>query len=360
MRLVAARVIGVGPFEDVRFPFADEAGTPNRVSVVHGGGGVGKTTLLTAIASTRPGHSVVLPASLTGDAPLPERPVLAGESRVPCAICEWSLGADDPGRPHPIVVATPSVRALAHDELEGLRRREQAIFDRRARGGGFAFLALSSGRWFSRQPIAMSAPARTVARYDVRASAVLDDAARADLARETKQALSYAEIASALEASRGTSARFGRLRDAMRGAVQALVQMSGYSFLGLDAASFEPIFRSASGKHSDFDALPTHVRHLVALAALPVRTLWAAYPGIDPREAEGVVLVDEIDLHQDAITQAGLARALTAALPGVQWILTTSSPVVAASCDAGEALALRRLPDAESVDLYVGHEARTH
>jgi hypothetical protein len=76
------------------------------------------------------------------------------------------------------------------------------------------------GVWFSRQPIALSAPARTVARYDVRASASGDDATRSDLARETKQALVYAAIAAALSpaipAAKNAEKRFDLLEDAMR------------------------------------------------------------------------------------------------------------------------------------------------
>ncbi|MEB2313089.1 MAG: hypothetical protein OZ921_17745 [Sorangiineae bacterium] len=360
MRLLSARLIGLGPFADVTFPFADAGGAVRRVSVIYGGGGVGKTTLLAAIASTRPGHAVVLPGEASSESQPSERAPLAAEGRVPCAICDWALGADEPARPHPIRVATPTVRVFDDDAREGLRRREQGHYDRQARAGGFALIAVSSLRWFSRQPLALSAPARTIARFDVRAPSALDDASRSDLARETKQALAYAEISSALELARGSTARFGALRDAMRHSVGTLAGLAGYSFLGLDAGSFEPMFSGEGGKPRSFDALPTAVRNLVALGALPVRTLAAAYPGVDPREAEGVVLVDEADASQDPACQAGLARALGEALPGAQWLLTTSSPRLAASAEASEVMALRRPTDAESVELHVGAAARTH
>jgi predicted ATP-binding protein involved in virulence len=73
-----------------------------------------------------------------------------------------------------------------------------------------------------------------------------------------------------------------------------------------------------------------------------------------------VVAIDEVDAHQDPAIQAALVGALTEALPGVQWILTTTSPVVAGSCDTRDVLALRRLPRTTRVELYVGSEARTH
>ncbi len=164
-------------------PFGDDSGAPRSVTVIHGSGGVGKTTLLCAIASTRPGYAV-----------LPQVPTAVG-AEAPAVVCDWVLGPDDPTRPHPLTVATPtpSFRVEPSDAAEVVRRREQALFDRRAREGGFAHVAIGATRWFSRQPIAFSAPLRSIARYDVRAPAPQDEAARTDLARETKQALGYAE-----------------------------------------------------------------------------------------------------------------------------------------------------------------------
>jgi predicted ATP-binding protein involved in virulence len=98
---------------------------------------------------------------------------------------------------------------------------------------------------------------------------------------------------------------------------------------------------------------------LVAFGALTVRTLWAAYPDRDPRIAEGVVLIDEVDLHQDASIAPKLPGALRAALPSVQWILTTHSPLLAAGVAPGEVLALRAGTQGR-VELHAGPSATTH
>lgn len=348
MQLAHARLVGIPPFSDVTFPFVDDDGKPRGVTVVHGGGGVGKTTLLAAIATTRPGHAVVQPRRVGG-------------GDVPFVICDWLLDDDDPERPHPLRVVTPNVK-LGDDEGEQtLQRREQALFDRRAREGGFVCLTISAMRWFSRQPVGLSAPARTVARYDVRTTTVLDDASRSDLTRETKQALAYAAISGALAGDGPPTTHDPRmLADAMHDAVDRLVQLAGFSYRGLDPRSFEPMFSSPGGGWIPFDAMPTRARHLVAFAALPARTLWAAYHGRDPRTAQGVVVIDEVDLHQDPGVQANLVPALRSALPRVQWVLTTTSPTVAASCAARDVLALRRLPETSHIELFVGAEAQTH
>lgn len=355
MKLVQAVLVSVGPFEKLVLPFADESGEPRAVTVIHGASGVGKSSVLSAVASTRPGHCVVQPT----------RPDAAETAAQPFAACDWVLGQDDPLRPHPLSVVSPNARLSVSDEQEALRRREQALFDRVATEGGFAFLSIPSTRWFSRQPVALSAPARTVARYDVRASASADDATRSDLAREAKQALAYAAISSALATAKPRSDKsFDLLAAAMVSTLDILLRPVGCSYRGIDPFSFEPLFSSpGSQREVPFDALPTRARHLAAFAALSVRTLWAAYPDLDPRESEGVIAIDEVDLHQDAQVQQQLLGAFREALPRVQWILTTSSSVLASSADSRAVLALRPVPGGaagEAVHVFAGDQARTH
>ncbi len=355
MYLARARLWGVAPFGDIDLPFLDEEGVPRRFTMLHGTAGVGKTTVLQVLACTRPGNAVVM-----GSATAPSRPFAA---------CEWWLGVDDPERPHPLRVVTPNVKLDEEGDAAALRVREQALFDKRAREGGFVFVTVPATRWYSRQPMALHAPLRTVASWDARAVLPLDDGSRGDLTREIKQALCYAAIASALAPQTQRERNRSRERtgsidtrivgNAMQEVVDALVQLAGFRYLGLDAASFEPLFSSGS-RVLPFEHLPHRVRHLVAFAALPIRALWAAYPGKDPRTAEGVVLIDELDLHQDEATQEQLPTVLRSCLVNVQWIVTSASSVLAAACDAKEVLALRRLPETERVQVFTGDHARTH
>jgi hypothetical protein len=354
MYLLRAELHGVGPFEHLELSFADEQEQPRRLIVIHGGGGVGKTSLLSAIGTTRPGH-------VTVQQPRADQTKPADGTPVAWAAADWILGQDDPERPHALRVASPNVKLGGPEQQELTRRREQALFDRVAGEGGFAFLSIAATRWFSRQPIAVSAPSRGVARYDVRQAAGLDDATRSDLSRETKQALAYAEICSALAEKKPPPAelRLDVLGPAMLRVVDRLVSLAGFGYVGLDPLSWEPMFRSADGASWSFDALPTRARHLVAFGALSVRTLWAAYPDRDPRIAEGVVVIDEVDLHQDAAVALRLPATLRSALPSVQWIVTTHSPVLASGAAAGEVFALRAGSEGR-VELYAGPSATTH
>lgn len=361
MYLTRAELIGVSPFGSIDVPFCDVDGEPRMATVVHGGGGTGKTTLLRVLASTRPGHTI----ALLGRA-------MPGATVSAQAMCHWQLGDDEPERPHPLVVCTPNMRSHGDDDAALLRRREQALFDKRAKDqGGFVFSVVPAGRWFSPQAVSLHAPLRTVAHYDVKATSSFDDASRCESTRDTKLALAYAEVSAAMAPKtqrdrnrlRETSARPWDTRllgNAMRDVVGGVLDLVGYGYEGVDPVSLEPSFTTPAGGVCIFDRLPNHVRHLLAIASMPVRTLWAAYPGQDPRTASGVVAIDEVALHQPPDVAGEIVGTLRETLPRVQWIFTTSSPDVASSVDASAVLALRRLPEQESVELFAGRAAQLH
>jgi len=368
--LTRCQVFGVSPFGDAEFPFLDTTGEPRLMTVVHGAGGVGKTALLQVLGCTRPGNATVLVGRGLMGRPVP-----------PFAACEWSLGDDDVARPHPLTVLTPNARtefasrpmgAEWAEDQTALRRREQALYDRQAKEGtGFVFVSISAARWFSRQAVSLHAPVRSVASYDVRTSGNLHDASASDLTRETKQALAYAAIGAALmpndQRSRvalrqavGSVHDMRLLGNAMQDVVDSLLRPAGLRYEGLDPMTIEPTFSSPGGRRMSFGELPTSARHLICFGALPIRSLWAAYPGRDPRTAQGVVTIDEADLHQDGGVVDQLVDVLRSTLPRVQWILTSTSARMAASVPRTDVVALRRLGEDEHIELFFGDQASTH
>jgi len=148
MRLGSIELYGIGSLSGVRIAFGEE---PRAMTVLFGADGVGKTTVLSTIATTRPGHALpIIPRRHRGDEDAPRD--------VPFALADWILGDDDPERPHPLRVMNPN--AQIQDDENALRRREQALFDKRAQErGGYAFAAFSGSRWFSRTPVMLSTPA---------------------------------------------------------------------------------------------------------------------------------------------------------------------------------------------------------
>ena len=384
MRLVGLQLVGVGPFEDLElslddtpWPTDEEAAertapSARPMTVLFGADGTGKTSLLAALAQTRPGHALPLlvapprhprvgtveapeVAGLTARAPAPREP------GTPSCVAHWLLSSDDPARPHPLVVTGPNVSLEGETpEVTTARRREQAIFDRRAQAeGGFAFLSLSGARWFSRAPTVLTAPERTLLRHDVRASATFDDPTRADLARETKQALAYATIARALPHD-GEGEMFVALEAAMRETVDVLLSPFGLVYAGVDPRTLEPRMRADDGELIAFDALPRGARHLASFGALGVRALAAAYPTReDLRQAEIVITIDDVESQQEPAVLRDLTALLRRALPGAQWIVATSSHALAAACEPDQVIALRRAA-LGGVELFDGPLAVIH
>lgn len=352
MKLSRLRVQCPGTLGDLRFDLCDGAGNPRALTVVYGDAGAGKTTLLKALNSTRPGHVVTIGL----------RP---GEP--PCFACaEWSLGIDEPDRQHCLVLTSPNAPAEFLEGVAGVpdalvRRREAALFDRVALGGGFAFLSVSALRWFSRSPLAFHAPARSVARYDVRASEPLDDAGRNDLTRDVKQALAYAAITAALSGTGAQAAgRHQQLGALMYRSVSELIGLYGYAYRGLNQVTLEPEFEAPKKSLLTFDALPGPLKHAVAIPALVLRLLWAAYPNLSPIRAPAVVAIDQFELHQDESVLSAMVEALLRLFPEVQWLLTTRSTSFLSVNDAAQIIALRRGGMEAPVDVHTGVAARVH
>lgn len=354
MRLLRVVLHQVGPFEDAILrlspsgaaataegPAAQEAspvGALRPVTVLFGGDGTGKTTLLSAVATTRPGNA--LPPVPAG------RDARARGGEAPYVAADWLLGEDDPERPHPLLVASPGAVLRGEEpEAAAVRRREQALFDRRAQQeGGHVFVALSGARWFSRTPNMLTTPERSILRYDVRQpNTSFDDPTRADLARETKQILSYASIAASLGAGRAEFQRLERLEEALRQVLDIVLEPFDLVYDGVSPTTLEPQARGPRGVVVPFDAIPRAARHLIAFVALPLRAVSAAYPGSEsPREHEAVIAIDDVESQQDTALLRDLVPLLRRALPNAQWLLATSSTHLALACDASEVVALRR------------------
>jgi predicted ATPase len=64
--------------------------------------------------------------------------------------------------------------------------------------------------------------------------------------------------------------------------------------------------------------------------------------GGNPANIQAIVLIDEIDLHLHPSLQRELVPRLRKALPKVQWIVTTHSPLVLSNFDSAEIIALDR------------------
>jgi len=96
---------------------------------------------------------------------------------------------------------------------------------------------------------------------------------------------------------------------------------------GLDAVDLPDGFRSSLAWIAD-------------LCAVAVEKCPNAVRSGSAEKIEGIVLIDEIDLHLHPRLQRSLVPALRAALPNVQWLVTTHSPLIISSFGRQELVAL--------------------
>lgn len=100
------------------------------------------------------------------------------------------------------------------------------------------------------------------------------------------------------------------------------------------------------GKPVNAIDLPDGFRSTVAWLVDLCAAWYEKFPDIaekgNPSDIEGLVLIDEIDLHLHPSMQRIIVPRLRAALHKVQWIVTTHSPLILSSFDSAEIIALDR------------------
>ncbi len=84
-------------------------------------------------------------------------------------------------------------------------------------------------------------------------------------------------------------------------------------------AGYEPV---------EFRQLASGFKSIIALVGDMILRLFETQPGIyDPAELEGIVLIDELDLHFHPNIQRELPSLLSEVFPKIQFIATTHSPI---------------------------------
>ncbi len=97
------------------------------------------------------------------------------------------------------------------------------------------------------------------------------------------------------------------------------------------------------------------------LADLIGQIIWEANAAggdgdIEPEEMEGLVLVDELDLHLHPTWQVGFIPALKQTFPRLQFVVTTHSPMLLAGLEADEVVVLEE--DPQTGNVVACHEER--
>lgn len=173
---------------------------------------------------------------------------------------------------------------------------------------------------------------------------------RAELSTELRRVLSLfdplTQLASATSQLQGSKPNAGwvllaRLLERLPLQLQ-LVNPDGTRWLDAQRAGEALWIRTSDGVFGPSD-LPDGYRATLAWLA----DLCLQHGGLYPQctsleEIQALVLVDEVDLHLHPRLQRELVPALREALPKVQWVVTTHSPLVLACFDRHEIVALDR------------------
>jgi uncharacterized protein (TIGR02646 family) len=96
----------------------------------------------------------------------------------------------------------------------------------------------------------------------------------------------------------------------------------------------------ASGTTVSLGSLSVGYQTVVAAAADILEILSRVWP--NPLDAEGIVLIDELDAHLHPTWQMQIVNSFRRALPGVQFITTTHQPLCLRGLTEGEVLVMRR------------------
>jgi predicted ATP-binding protein involved in virulence len=95
-----------------------------------------------------------------------------------------------------------------------------------------------------------------------------------------------------------------------------------------------------NGISLDLGQLSDGERSFLAMVADLCKRLCQANPRIDPLSGQGVVLIDELELHLHPTWQREAAEKLRTTFPNLQFIVTTHSPFIVQTAREGEIVKL--------------------
>lgn len=121
-----------------------------------------------------------------------------------------------------------------------------------------------------------------------------------------------------------------------------------------DAEYDQSVIKLKSGEHIFFNNLSDGYRNMVAMVADIAHRASRLNPHHEDKAAtqtQGIVLIDEIDLHLHPKWQRHVVRDLKQAFPQIQFIATTHSPFIVQSLEPGEVIDLNQDTHPDKVKL---------
>jgi predicted ATP-binding protein involved in virulence len=332
----------IGRFEQLTLPLANQSETGSNITVITGSNGTGKTTLLKALTTALSWFVARLRREKGNGTTIAEIDIKNGQSSAQISLqaeysanklLQWSTskarqghinirkstlaGATQLAEHYRLALTDNDTTALPLIFSYGVDRyvlkfdlnlsKEPTLFDQFRGYDGKSANFLNFFSWFKQ---------------------------REDIENEQRMAPSVlAELKKDLSAEQFSTlqARQELLKDKPLEAVRQAIStfMPGYNNLQIRRQPQPHMTIDKDNESLDINQLSQGEKSLLALIGDIARRLALTHPAINnPLEGDGIILIDEVDLHLHPKWQRSLIDKLTTTFPNCQFILTTHSPLV--------------------------------
>ncbi|WP_248743257.1 MULTISPECIES: AAA family ATPase [unclassified Pseudomonas] len=367
MKIDSLKLTNVGRFNDITVHLAPLAGSPSNVTVFVGINGAGKTTLLKALTTCLSWLIARIRTRKGNGSHIAEEDI---RNETPAAIV--SIAVAEPAHPRVSPESDPDeeddvfVWGMSHSKQEGKTALHSSLEDVNLLADHYRAL-LTADDSASLPLIAYYPVERSVLEIPLKIKsgqtfdqlAGYDDSLKhsTDFRRffewfreredsENESGISDSalnEIAQKLgaesEAWKTLSNLKASSRDSQLTAVRSTIAafMPGFTNLRIQRQPRLHMAIDKDGVTFNVAKLSQGEKSMLALVGDIARRLAMMNPSLDnPLHGEGIVLIDEVDLHLHPEWQLNLIQRLSKTFPNCQFVLTTQSPLVIA--DAKEAL----------------------
>ncbi|MGL9619371.1 AAA family ATPase [Bradyrhizobium sp. U531] len=311
------RVKNLRSIGEVEISFEGEAGEPRLWTMMLGQNGVGKSTLLKAIALATAGGDAL--AELMGN---PDQWIRAG-SKMASIELEYATASHERRSVALTIKRGLGVRSFLAQNRKSLETLERAI-GHAARNYFIVGYGVSRRKSSNDFLTASNGPYRNKRAQNV-----------ATLFSADATLMSVERWAMDLDYRRGKKG-ISTVRKALD------LMMPGVKFEGIDKETRQLLFRTSEGR-LPLSQLSDGYQSVAAWCGDILFRMSETFSDFsDPLSARGVLLLDEIDLHLHPLWQRQLVEFLNRTLPRFQIVATTHSPITAHQTGAGELFILQR------------------
>lgn len=346
----------VGLFENVEIPLAPTEQNPSNITVFVGNNGAGKTSVVKALATSLSWLTARLRTEKGSGNPIPEEAILntANAASIEIEICDYSDGSDPCDRHfHWILAKSRKGRKTRYSSnLNDCTRlanryRDALNRDEKTRLPLIAFYPV--------ERVVLDIPLKIRTKhsflqldaYDNSLSQGVDFRRFFEWFREREDTENEAGIPEDVlkelraisetnqEAWQWLNERHASAQDRQLTAVRTAIRRFMPNMDNLRVRRKPRLYMAIdkNGEALNVAQLSQGEKSLMALVGDIARRLAMLNPALEnPLAGEGIVLIDEVDLHLHPSWQRNLCDRLIQTFPNCQFVLTTHSPLVISDC----------------------------